>query len=266
MARLVALMIREARWLEVAGEFALVTGAAGSLGLATSERLARSGHQVVMLDHVSGVADKARALQRWGLPVSALLADLTDEVELIRAVRAAAAEHGDFDILVNIAGVSLRRDGRKVPVAEISLADWHAIMAVNLTSVFLLVREIVPGMVERRWGRVINMSSVGGRTGCRVNGAHYSATKAAVIGLSRTLAMEVAKNNVTVNVIAPGRIATAINTAEGTASDFISTYIPSGRLGTPEDVAAAIEFIASDGAAYMNGAILDLNGGWFMTP
>ncbi|RWI50286.1 MAG: SDR family oxidoreductase [Mesorhizobium sp.] len=245
---------------------ALVTGAAGSLGFAASENLARAGHHVVMLDIADSIDDQAAELSRKGLSVAALAANLADEESLIPAIRAASADNGGFDILVNIAGISLRRNGQKVPAVDIPLEDWNTIMAVNLTSVFLLVREIVPGMVERKWGRVINMSSVGGRTGCTVNGIHYCATKAAIIGLSRTLAVEVAKANVTVNVVAPGRIETAINKAEGTAAEFIDKYIPVGRLGTPEDVAAAIGFLASDGASYMTGAVLDINGGWFMTP
>lgn len=245
---------------------ALVTGAAGSLGFAASKKLAQAGHHVLMLDIARTLSQRAAELSACGLSVAAVTADLADEESLLPIVREVDASAGGIDILVNIAGISLRREGKKVPAIEIPLDDWNTIMAVNLTSVFLLVREIVPGMVERKWGRVINMSSVGGRTGCRVNGIHYCATKAAIIGLSRTLAVEVARSNVTVNVVAPGRIETAINKAEGTAYEFIEQYIPAGRLGTPEDVAAAIGFLASDGASYMTGAVLDLNGGWFMTP
>ncbi len=244
---------------------ALVTGAAGSLGSAVSEHLAHAGNHVLMLDMAEKVSDLAAALTAKGLAATPVVVDVSREDLLAVALKQIQETHGGVDILVNIAGVSMRKSGQKVPVVDITLEDWNAIIAVNLTSAFLLTQEFVPGMVERKWGRVINMSSVAGRTGSRLNGAHYAATKTGLIGMTRTLALEVARHGVTANVIAPGRIETRINVAEGTDRDFIETYIPAGRLGTPTDVTGAVDYLVSDAASYVTGAILDVNGGWYMT-
>lgn len=245
-------------------KIALLTGASGGLGTCAAERLASEGAYVILLDRSPKVRDLAHNLARKGYGVEAVVGDITDAEHMHAVSSDAVAKHGRVDILINNAGVQLRAEGKKTSALEISLDDWRTMLNVNLTGAFILIRELVPGMVSRGWGRVINMSSLGGRIGSRFNGMHYSATKAGLIGMSRTLALEVSRSGVTVNCIAPGRIATEDNKRFGTAQALIDNYIPAGRLGTPEDIAAAICFLASDDASYITGATLDVNGGFYM--
>ena len=190
---------------------------------------------------------------------------MTDADAIAATAADLRATVGPVEILVNNAGFSLRPDGAKPPSAlTLSLADWTTVITGNLTSTFLMCQAFVPDMVERGWGRVVNMSSLCGRMGSRVNGLHYVAAKSGIIGLSRTLALEVGRSGVTVNTIAPGRIATSRNVREGTSAGIVENFIPLNRLGTVEEVADGIAYLASEGASYVTGAVLDVNGGWYM--
>lgn len=243
---------------------ALITGGAGSIGRAISRRFAEMGATVIIAD-VSETADGwSETLRQEGFLSESLVFDVSDEAAVENAAQEVLGRHGRVDILVNNAGIVLRKAGKKVSALELSSSDWHRVIAVNLTGAFLMSRAFVPTMVKAGWGRVINMSSMGGRVGSRINGMHYSASKAGLIGMSRTLALEVSRTGVTVNVIAPGRIATDMNLSEGTAAEFIDTFIPMGRLGVPDEVAASAVYLASDDAGYVTGSILDVNGGWYM--
>ncbi|TCT00601.1 SDR family oxidoreductase [Aquabacter spiritensis] len=243
---------------------ALVTGGAGSIGRRICRRLAEAGAHVVVVDQSDRARAYAAELTADGLKAEGLVCDVSDEAAVATLAQDVKARHGKVDILVNNAGIVLRKEGTKVPALALSLEDWSRVLAVNLTGAFLFVRAFVPAMTQAGWGRVINMSSMGGRVGSRINGMHYSASKAGLIGMSRTLALEVSRAGVTVNVIAPGRILTDMNQAEGTSDQLIDTFIPAGRLGTPEEVAACAFYLASDEASYVTGAILDINGGWYM--
>jgi len=243
---------------------ALVTGGAGSIGRQICRRFAEAGATVLVVDQSDSAFAFAATLTAEGFRAEGWVCDVADAPGVAALAEAITARHGKVDILVNNAGIVLRKAGKKVPALELSLEDWSRVIAVNLTGAFLFVRAFVPPMVEARWGRVINMSSMGGRVGSRINGMHYSASKAGLIGMSRTLAMEVSRAGVTVNVITPGRIATDMNQAEGTSDALIETFIPAGRLGTPPEVAACALFLASEEASYITGAILDVNGGWYM--
>lgn len=243
----------------------LVTGAAGAIGRVVAASFAEAGHLTIMADKSPTIDEAARAIAEKGGRVEALLLDVTDEAAIEAAAADIFARHGVVDILVNNAGFGLRPEGISQPPAlKITLSDWSTVITGNLTSTFLMSRAFVPAMIEKGWGRVINMSSLGGRIGSRVNGMHYSAAKAGIIGLTRTLAVEVARNGITVNVVAPGRIATERNVREGTRPGIIENFIPVGRLGTMEEVADAVMYLASDGASYVTGTVLDVNGGWYM--
>jgi 3-oxoacyl-[acyl-carrier protein] reductase len=174
----------------------------------------------------------------------------------------ARAHFGSVDILVNNAGISPKHNGGKLSTVETPLDEWREVMRINLRGPFLLARACVPLMQERGWGRIVSISSLAGRTGSRFPSTSYAASKAGVIGLSRVLAEEVGRDGITVNCVAPGRIVTPMSNESG--ADVQREYaakVPVGRLGLPEDIAAAVAFLASDAASNITGATLDVNGG-----
>jgi len=217
---------------------AVVTGGMSGLGAATAERLAADGIEVIRLDLADG-AD--------------LRADVTDPT----AVQRAASEVGPIDILVNSAGIV----GPNKPLWEITDDEWQRTFAVNVLGTFHLCREFVPGMRERGWGRIVNLASMSGKDGNPAMSA-YSASKAAVIALTKSLGKELAKDGVLVNAIAPAVVATPMNA--DTAPDVlahITGLIPMGRVGRPEEVAELIAFLASDRVSFSTGAVYDISGG-----
>jgi len=245
---------------------ALVTGAERGIGRAISERLGREGALVFLLDQTEAVKSAAEQLRASGLRAEPIVADVTDEAAVVAAVAGIKALKGRLDILVNNAGISPKHDGRKPLTPDISLDEWQRVFAVNLTGAFLFAREAIPVMRENGWGRIVNIASYVGQTGARFAGAHYSASKAGLIGLSRTLAHEVGESGITVNCVAPGRVLTAMNAwanAGGANQDFL-TAIPIKRIGTADEIASAVSFVSSEEASYMTGATLDVNGGCFM--
>jgi 3-oxoacyl-[acyl-carrier protein] reductase len=243
---------------------AVVTGAAGDIGRAIAKRFANDGYRLILVDRMPRVKDVAQELSRPDAAAEHYVVDIAKADEVAAFCKQVLAKHGTIDILVNNAGVTLREEGKKPPAFSITVEDWTTMLAINLTGAFLLIRELVPPMVEKGWGRVINISSLGGRIGSRFNGMHYSASKAGLIGMTKTLAMEVSKSGVTANSIAPGRIATEANKRTGTDPKAIEALIPANRLGTSDEVAAAAAFLASDDAAYITGIALDVNGGFYM--
>ena len=246
-----------------ANRVALVTGAARGIGRTISECLAREGAIVVLADKLDTVHTAAKELQVAGLRAESIVVDVTDEAAVRAAVASIKARHGRLDILVNNAGISPKHNGRKPLTPDISLDEWQMVFAVNLASAFLFAREAIPVMRANQWGRIVNLASYTGQTGGRFVGAHYSASKAGLIGLSRTLAHEVGESGITVNCVAPGRVLTEMNAwanASGANQDFL-TSIPIKRLGTVDDIASAVSFLASEEASYMTGATLDVNGG-----
>lgn len=217
---------------------AVVTGGMSGLGAATAERLAADGIEVICLDLADG-AD--------------LRADVTDP----GAVERAASEVGPIDILVNSAGIV----GPNKPLWEITDDEWQRTFAVNVLGTFHLCREFVPGMRERGWGRIVNLASMSGKDGNPAMSA-YSASKAAVIALTKSLGKELAKDGVLVNAVAPAVVATPMNA--DTAPDVlahITGLIPMGRVGRPEEVAELIAFLASDRVSFSTGAVYDISGG-----
>ena len=238
---------------QMAGRKALVTGASGGIGAAIAGALHRRGATVVL----SGRRAEALEAVADGLGAGAVVAvaDLARPDAADDLVRAA----GDVDILVNNAG--LTRDNLALRLKD---EDWTVVLETNLLAAFRLSRACLRGMLKRRWGRIVNVTSIVGVTG-NPGQSNYAASKAGLIGMSKSLAQEVASRNVTVNCIAPGFIATAMT--EGLAAgqrERLLAAIPAGRLGTPADVAAAALYLASEEAAYVTGQTLHVNGGMAM--
>jgi 2-dehydro-3-deoxy-L-rhamnonate dehydrogenase (NAD+) len=217
---------------------ALVTGGLSGLGRASAERLAEDGVRVVTLD----VADGAD-----------VVADIADPA----AVAAVADRVGPVDILINSAGIV----GPNKPFQEIQDDEWARTFAVNVHGTFHLCRAFVPGMIERGWGRVVNFASIAGKEG-NPNMAAYSATKAAVIGLTKSLGKELATSGVLVNAIAPAVIDTPMNASTAPAVlEHITSLIPMKRVGRPEEVAELVAWLASDRVSFSTGAVYDISGG-----
>jgi 3-oxoacyl-[acyl-carrier protein] reductase len=243
--------------MDLSGRVALVTGGARGIGQAIAEKLYGQGAKVGIVDLEGDVAQEtAKALGEHAFAAAANVAD-ADQVE--KAVAAVEEALGPIDILVNNAG--LTRDGL---LARMSEADWDLVLNVNLKGTFTVTKAVARGMAKRRWGRIINIASVVGIMG-NAGQANYSASKAGVIGLTKTLAREFAARNVLVNAIAPGFIDTAMTqklTEE--QREALAKNIPLKRLGLPEDIARAALFLASDLADYITGQVLVVDGGMVM--
>ena len=238
---------------------AFVTGASRGIGRAVAVRLAAAGVAVAACareDHVRGVVDEIVAA---GGRAEALSADVTSADSLKAAVRATLDRFGRIDILVNNAGIA-----RDQLLMRMKAEEWDAVIATNLTAVFTCTQAVLRPMLRQRWGRVINVGSVVGQTG-NPGQTNYAATKAGLIGFSKALAHEVAARGITVNVVAPGFIETDMTAALGEgAREALAARIPAGRLGRPEDVAAAVCYLAADEASYITGQVIGVNGGMYM--
>jgi 3-oxoacyl-[acyl-carrier protein] reductase len=238
-------------------QVALVTGGARGIGLAIALRLAENGAKVAIVDMAETGADAAREIERTtGRATTFVKADISKEDEARTAVSAVESALGPVDILVNNAGIT--RDGLALVMSE---ADWDAVLAVNLKGAFLMSKAVLRGMIKRRRGSIVSISSVVGRRG-NAGQVNYSAAKAGLLGLTKSLAREVASRNVRVNAVAPGYIDTDMTAAlEETARNAIINQIPLGRIGAPEAVASAVAFLASNSASYITGAVLPVDGG-----
>ncbi|CAN5470487.1 SDR family NAD(P)-dependent oxidoreductase [soil metagenome] len=245
---------------------AIVTGACRGMGLAIAAQLARDGFRVYGIDVLQETLDTAFAgLKADGLDVIALPLDLRDEAAVNALPQRLGADYGRLEVLVNNAAVSPKSNGRKTAFVDLSLADWDAVMGVNLTGTFLMSRICLPPMIARKFGRIINNSSVGGKTVIGVAVASYNASKAGMLGLTRALAMEVAPMGVTVNAICPGRIETAMTSeAVPETNANLLKRTPVGRFGTTQEIADLASFLASRRSSFITGAAMDINGGLAM--
>ena len=241
---------------------ALVTGGIGGIGTSICTRLAKDGCTVVANCHPSEAAaaeewKKARAAE--GFDIAVLTADVSSFDDSARMVKDITEQVGPIDILVNCAGITRDKTFKKMEQAH-----WEAVINVNLNSVFNVTRQVWEGMLERGFGRIINISSVNGQRG-QFGQANYSAAKAGMHGFTMALAQEGASKGVTVNTISPGYVETAMTLAmNDDVRNSIIGGIPMRRMAQPEEIAAAIAFLASDESAYMTGANLPVNGGLFM--
>lgn len=239
------------------GKVALVTGGARGIGKAIALRLATDGARVGLVDLMEAGEGTAREIEEAsGRSTAFFKADISREEECRGAVAAVEELLGPVDILVNNAGIT--RDGLAMVMSE---ADWDAVLTVNLKGAFLMSKAVLRGMVKRRQGSIIGISSVVGRRG-NAGQVNYSAAKAGMIGLTKSLAREVASRNVRVNAVAPGYIETEMTSAlPEAARKALVEQIPLARIGSPEAVAAAVAFLAGDEASFITGAVLPVDGG-----
>jgi 3-oxoacyl-[acyl-carrier protein] reductase len=241
---------------ELTGKVALVTGGSRGIGRATAVALAKAGADVAVNDNRR--EDEAQAVcvevETVGHRALAVKADISKAAEVARVVETVEKGLGRIDILVNNAGIS-----RPQPLGEITEQDWDDLLTVNLKSMFLLTQAVLPWMRQRKWGRIINLSSVAAQLG-GVIGPHYAASKAGAIGLTHSYATLLAKEGITANAIAPAMIETEMITSNPKARPDL---VPMGRFGTVEEVADVVVMLACNG--YITGQTISVNGGWYMT-
>ena len=244
--------------MDLTNRVAIVTGAAQGLGLAITKRLVTAHASVAMVDiNFHGAQEAAQNLLSTGASVTAFACDVSDSASVNSMVNAVLDRYTRIDILVNNAGIG----GGAQRLQDVTDDHWHRVLSVDLTGVFYCCRAVVPHMIARGSGRIINVASVAGKEG-NPNMAPYSAAKAGVIALTKALAKEVAKQNILVNVITPGVIDTSlINGLTPEQARYLIERIPMGRIGRPEEVAALVHWLASDEVSFSTGAVFDLSGG-----
>lgn len=234
---------------------ALVTGGAAGIGAAIAERLRDGGFKVVIAD----VAEERAQVTAKRLGCACCRLDVADFAQVERVLGQVEEEGGAIDVLVNNAGIT-----RDAMVHKMTPEQWTQVIAVNLSSVFNTVRVLAPGMRNRGWGRIVNISSMNGLRG-QFGQANYAAAKAGMIGFTKSIAQELAGKGVTANCVAPGFIRTEMTEAmPAEILDAERKKIPAGDLGLPADIAAAVSYLASDGARFVTGQVLSVNGGQYM--
>ena len=237
---------------------ALITGAARGIGAAITERFLLAGARVVLIDIDREVAEQtARELDASGQKTLAVVADISRESDTQSMVRQAIDRFGTVDILVNNAGIA----GPNKPVVDVSVEEWDRVMDINLKGIFLCCKAVLPTMIKNRSGRIVNVASIAGKEG-NPNLTPYSASKAGVICFTKALAKEVCTQGIYVNCLTPAVIETPILKQLTQAQiDYMTSRIPMGRVGKPQEVAAMIHFLASNDCSFTNGACVDLSGG-----
>jgi 3-oxoacyl-[acyl-carrier protein] reductase len=246
--------------MNLEGRVALVTGASQGIGHACALALAREGATIAAVArNQQKLEELVAAIAAAGGKSFAFVIDVTNEDEVKSGIKSAMAQLGKVDILVNNAGIT-----RDQLVMRMKRADWDTVLSTNLTSAYLCIQQVIPSMLKQRWGRIINISSVFGQMG-QAGQANYAASKAGLIGLTMAMAREVASRNITCNAVAPGFIDTSMTaTLSEEFKQAAVKQIPLGRVGSPEDVASAVTFLASEKASYITGQVLGVNGGLLM--
>jgi 3-oxoacyl-[acyl-carrier protein] reductase len=242
------------------GKTAFVTGASQGIGRACALALAKAGARVALgARNEANLEAVAAEITAAGGQAKSFVIDVSNEASIQAAAKAAIAHFGSVEILVNNAGIT-----RDTLLLRMKRADWDAVMTTNLTGAFLLTQALVNPMLRARWGRIINITSVVGRTG-QAGQANYAASKAGLIGFTKSMARELASRSITVNAVAPGFVETAMTSVlDDKQRAALLNHIPLGRSGTEEEVAHAVTFLASPQAGYITGHVLDVNGGLFM--
>jgi 3-oxoacyl-[acyl-carrier protein] reductase len=246
--------------MALSGRIALVTGASQGIGRACALKLAEAGAVVaVVARNQEKLNEVVNQIGEHGGKATAFAVDIGDEEQIKSAFKAALAQFGKVDILVNNAGIT-----RDQLVMRMKRADWDSVLNINLTSAYLCIQQVVGSMLRQHWGRIINITSVFGQMG-QAGQANYASSKAGLIGLTMAIARELGSRNITCNAVAPGFIETAMTS--GLSEEFRQNAmknIPLGRIGTPEDVANSVAFLASEEASYITGHVLNVNGGMLM--
>ncbi len=246
--------------MSLSGRVALVTGASQGIGRTCALRLAKDGATVAVAARTQEKLNElVTEITAAGGTAAAFALDVCDEEQVKSTVKAILTQFGKIDILVNNAGIT-----RDQLVMRMKRADWDAVLQTNLTSAYLCIQAAIPSMLKQRWGRIVNITSVFGQMG-QAGQANYSASKAGLIGLTMAIAREVGSRNITCNAVAPGFIETAMTAVLSEEFKQIAVkQIPLGRVGSPDDVASAVAFLASDEASYITGHVMNVNGGMLM--
>lgn len=246
--------------MSFAGRVALVTGASQGIGRACALALSQSGVAVAAAArNQEKLSELVAFIEETGAQAAAFVMDVAEEEQIKSAIKAVIGHFGKIDILVNNAGIT-----RDQLIMRLKRADWDAVLNTNLTSAYLCTQQVIGSMLKQRWGRIINITSVFGQTG-QAGQANYASSKAGLIGLTMAIAREVGSRNITCNAVAPGFIETAMTSSLGDElKESAVKMIPLARVGTPEDVAHAVSFLASDAASYITGHVLNVNGGMLM--
>ncbi|PYX83843.1 MAG: 3-oxoacyl-[acyl-carrier-protein] reductase [Acidobacteria bacterium] len=246
--------------MTLSGRVALVTGASQGIGRACALHLAQARASVALAarnqEKLSAVAQQ---ISNAGGKAAAFAMDVADEEQIKNAIKSVLGQFGKIDILVNSAGIT-----HDQLILRMKRADWDAVLNTNLTSAYLCTQQVIGSMLKQRWGRIINITSVFGQMG-QAGQANYASSKAGLIGLTMAIAREVASRNITCNAVAPGFIETAMTSS--LSDEFKQNavkMIPLGRVGSAEDVAQAVRFLASEEASYITGHVLNVNGGMLM--
>jgi 3-oxoacyl-[acyl-carrier protein] reductase len=246
--------------MKLEGRVALVTGASQGIGHACALALAGQGASVALAARNRQKLDElAQQIASAGGKAAVFVIDVAEEDQIRSGIKSALSHFGKIDILLNNAGIT-----RDQLVMRMKRADWDAVINTNLTSAYLCIQQVIGSMLKQRWGRIINITSVFGQMG-QAGQANYASSKAGLIGLTMAMAREVASRNITCNAVAPGFIETGMTAvlSEEFKQNAIK-MIPLGRAGTPEDIASAVCFLASDEASYITGHVLNVNGGMLM--
>ena len=246
--------------MNISGRVALVTGASQGIGRSCALKLASAGATVALAArNQEKLNELVREISGAGGKAASFTVDVSDEAQIKSACKAAITQFGKIDILVNNAGIT-----RDQLVMRMKRSDWDAVLSTNLTSAYLCIQQVIGSMLKQRWGRIINIASVFGQMG-QAGQANYAASKAGLIGLTMAIAREVGSRTITCNAVAPGLIETAMTA--GLGDEFKQNavkQIPLGRVGSPEDVAHAVAYLASEEASYITGHVLNVNGGLLM--
>jgi 3-oxoacyl-[acyl-carrier protein] reductase len=239
---------------------AIVTGAAQGIGEGIALKLAEKGAHVVVSDiDEAGAIRAAKAVRSADRRALAITADVADRERVMQMVESSVAEFGRLDILVNNAGIA-----RSATLLRLTSEAWDQVLAVNLKGVFNVTQAVAPHMIQARYGKIVNISSIYGRTGT-IGDSNYAASKAGIIGLTKSIAQELARHNINVNAILPAMVDTPL--LRGIPEKYLAPMreeIPLRRVATPEDIANVTAFLASDEASYITGAAIEVTGGWRM--
>ncbi len=246
--------------IDLSGKTALITGSTRGIGKAIAQYLAKAGAKVIITGRDQGRAEEVakEIAQTYGVETLGVAMDMSEKDSITSAYERIESLFGGVDILVNNAGIT-----KDKLFLRMSLEDWEEVLRVNLTGTFLITSLAIKSMLKKRWGRIVNISSVVGFTG-NIGQVNYSSTKSALIGFTKSLAKELASRNITVNAVAPGFIETDMTSV--LSDELKQAYlknIPLGRFGKPEDVAGAVVFLCSDYASYITGEVLHVNGGMY---